>query len=589
LWIPGWKWSWCGNRWCGDRFRSLIEHAIDFNPQSATALAALGRELNALRRPEEAVAVLEKAVALSPDDPELHCELGDALQTLGLLDRAMDAYASALNANPAMARAWYAAGCAESSRREYVSALICFHKALDIHPEWPEALHNLGQVFFKLGRLAEAVELFRRTATAGDAELPLATLATVIPGSPADTNGTILEARQGWAQRYLPPARPDSRFAVRAKTQVGPMRIGYVSSFFQNRNWMKPVWGLINRHDEAKFEVHLFSDAPASAIAHGYRGLGTFHNISGLSNPAAADEIERCEIDLLVDLNGYSAPQRLPLLALRPTPVMVGWFNSFATTGMSCYDYLIGDEEVIPPEEEHFYCEKIVRVPGSYLTFEVTYPVPEVVAPPCASRSAVTFGCLAPLYKINHEVVAAWSRILEQAGKSSLVLRNAQLASSGVREFVRRLFEEHGISRERIRLEGPAEHYQFLKTYDEIDIALDTFPYNGGTTTTEAIWQGVPVLAFRGDRWVARTSASILRAGGLGEFVAPSLDDYISMAVSLALRPETPARLAQLRAGMRDRLRASPVCDAGTLARNMERLYEQMGHAFYEGAGRAAR
>lgn len=515
-------------------------------------------------------------MALSPDDAELYCELGDALQTLGQLDRAMEAYASALKGNPAMTRAWYAAGCAESSRGEYVSALVCFHKALEIHPEWAEALHNLGQIFFKLGRLGEAVELFRRAAAAGDAELPMAALATVIPGSPADTNRTILEARQRWAQRYLPPARPDSRFAARAKTQAGPMRIGYMSSFFQNRNWMKPVWGLIKRHDEEKFEVHLFSDAPEPAIAHGYRGLGKFHDISGLSNQAAADEIEKCEIDLLVDLNGYSAPCRLPLPALRPAPVMVGWFNTFATTGMSCYDYLIGDEEVIPPEEERFYCEKIVRVPGSYLTFEVTYPVPEVVAPPCASRGAVTFGCLAPLYKINHEVVAAWSRILEQAGRSTLVLRNAQLASSGVKEFVRRLFQEHRISPDRIRLEGPAEHYQFIKTYDEIDIALDTFPYNGGTTTTEAIWQGVPVLAFRGDRWVARTSASILRTGGLGEFVAPSLDEYISMAVKLALRPETPQRLAQLRESMRERLRGSPVCDTQTFARNMERLYERM-------------
>lgn len=536
-------------------------------------MEALVRASATSQRAEQAVALLEQALLASPDNAELHCDLGDALQTLGQFQRAIDAYAGALERNPELARAWYAAGCAETSQGEFVSALVCFQKALETRPEWPEALHNLAQVLFKLGQVGEAVALFRQAADGGNPELSMAALATIIPGSPADGNQAILDARQGWARLYLPPPRPASRFAGRAKAKDGRKRIGYVSSFFQNRNWMKPVWALINRHDHERFEVHLFSDAPESAIQFGHQGHGEFHDISGLSNAAAADEIEKSGIDLLVDLNGYSSMRRLPLLALRPAPAIVGWFNMFATTGMECYDYLIGDDEVIPPEEEQFYCEKIVRVPGSYLTFEVTYPVPEVVLPPCVSRRSVTFGCLAPLYKINTEVIAAWSRILQQAPESTLILRNAQLASPSVRELVHQLFESCGVAPDRIRLEGPAEHYQFLQTYDEIDIALDTFPYNGGTTTTEAIWQGVPVLAFRGDRWAARTSASILRAGGLGEFISRGVDDFVATAVKLALAPETPGRLTELRAGMRDRLRESPVYDTSGFAKNMEQIY----------------
>jgi protein O-GlcNAc transferase len=212
-------------------------------------------------------------------------------------------------------------------------------------------------------------------------------------------------------------------------------------------------------------------------------------------------------------------------------------------------------------------------VPGSYLTFEVTYPVPPVADPPCLANGAMTFGCLAPQYKINNEVIGAWCRILQQVPNSSLILKNGALASPGARQFVHGLFEQHEISPGRVRLGGPSSHYQFLETYGEIDIALDTFPYNGGTTTTEAIWQGVPVVAFYGDRWASRTSASILRSAALGELVGHGLEDYMSLAISLAKSPE---RLLDLRRNMRSRLRDSPVCDTQNFARNMERLYTQM-------------
>ena len=170
-------------------------------------------------------------------------------------------------------------------------------------------------------------------------------------------------------------------------------------------------------------------------------------------------------------------------------------------------------------------------------------------------------------------MIEAWSRILQQVPNSSLILKNGALGSAGAREFVLGLFERLNVPLKRIRLDGPSDHYLFLETYSEIDIALDTFPYNGGTTTTEAIWQGVPVIAFVGDRWVARTSASILRAGGLGELVGQGLADYISLAIGLA---NSPDRLLDLRRNMRSRLGASRVCDTEGFARNMERLYEQM-------------
>jgi predicted O-linked N-acetylglucosamine transferase (SPINDLY family) len=192
--------------------------------------------------------------------------------------------------------------------------------------------------------------------------------------------------------------------------------------------------------------------------------------------------------------------------------------------------------------------------------------------PPCLANPAISFGCLASQYKITSEVIGAWSTVLHQVPNSTLILKNAALGSPGVREFVHGLFELQHISGERVHLEGPSDHYNFLETYGKIDIALDTFPYNGGTTTTEAIWQGVPVVAFSGDRWAARTSASILSSAALPELVGQTLEDYISLAISLA---NSPDRLRDLRRNMRSQLRDSPVCDTHTFARNMESLYTQ--------------
>jgi protein O-GlcNAc transferase len=551
---------------------AAFQQALARVPGDGRALAALGQVLHTLARPKDAVPFLQRAIVLTPDDAGLHCDLGNAMQTLGELEAADTAYRRSLELDPSLARAWYSAACAQSSRKDYATAVASFRRALDLQPGWPQAQHNLGEVLFRLGQVDAALDSFRHAAAGSDPALSQAAIALIIPGSPSSGNQSILDARRAWAETQLPQTRSTGHSSACLKTADRPMRIGYVSSFFQDHNWMKPVWGLINHHDHSKFDVHLFSDAPASQILYGYRThpQDKFHNTTELSNQALAQEIESAGIHLLVDLNGYSTMGRLPLFTMRPAPVIVGWFNMYATTGITSYDYLIGDALVIPPEEERFYCEKILRVPGSYLTFEVTYPVPPVSDPPCLANQAVTFGCLASQYKITNEVIGAWSRVLQQVPNSSLILKNAALGSPGARQFVHGLFELHHISPERVHLEGPSDHYRFLETYGKIDIALDTFPYNGGTTTTEAIWQGVPVVAFSGDRWAARTSASILRSAALPELVGQTLEDYVSLAIALA---NSPDRLCDLRRNMRSRLRDSPVCDTQTFARNMESLY----------------
>jgi predicted O-linked N-acetylglucosamine transferase (SPINDLY family) len=337
---------------------------------------------------------------------------------------------------------------------------------------------------------------------------------------------------------------------------------------------MKPVWGLLNHHDRSRFELFLLSDCPRSACA-GYQQHPSDHflDISALSNEEAADRIAQLQLDLLIDLNGYSQIDRLPFIARKPAPLVAGWFNLYATSGIPAYDYLIGDPHVIHPGEESHYSETILRVPGSYLTFQVQYEVPAVAPPPFLANGHLTFGCFASHHKLNPAVLAAWAEILRRAPHSRLVLKNSLLHRPSVRQHLLDAFEAHGIAPDRLSCSGRAPHYDFLAAYADVDVALDPFPYNGGTTTMEALWQGVPVLCFDGDRWAARQGVSLLRNAGLPQFAAPDLPTYIHTAVALAQDPEP---LAALRSNLRHHLQNAPVCNSAAFARHMESLYRNM-------------
>jgi len=253
--------------------------------------------------------------------------------------------------------------------------------------------------------------------------------------------------------------------------------------------------------------------------------------------------------------------------------VQIAWFNMFATSGMSALDYLIGDETVVSSDENADFSERIIRLPGCYLTFEATYPVPDVAPSPFQSSGRFTFGSLASLYKITPRVVELWARIVRECPESRLLLRNGGFRSAGNRQWFRDRFARHGVESSRLSFQGPTDHFSFLRTYDEIDLALDTFPYNGGTTTSEALWQGVPVVAIHGDRWTSRVSSSLLTNAGLSDFIAADAEGYAKFAIAAANDSAARDRLAESRSSLRDRLRQSNACDADGFVRRIETAY----------------
>ena len=463
-----------------------------------------------------------------------------------------------------------------NARGEHAVAVEFFRNALETKPGWPEVLHNLAVNLYQLGEIDEALNLWAKAAESGNSPFSLGMMAVAVPNSPCATNREILHIRSEWARMI----DPETSFDIRKKRRGahGPLRVGYMCSFFERENYMKPVWPLINGHDREQFEVHLFSDTPPGQIKSGYQPhlRDMLHHTGGMNNQGCAEFIASIKPDLLIDLNAYSRWRRTAVYTLKPARVIASWFNSYATTGLPAVDYLIGDPVVAPPEEDEFYSEEVLRVSSTYLPFEMTYPVPGVAPPPCLKNGYITFGSMAPSYKLTHPTIEAWSHILHGAPAAKLLLKNGALDFEANRKHVLARFAEHGITGDRLLFEGQAPHFEFLQAYEKVDIALDSFPYNGGTSTTEAIWQGVPVLTFYGDRWASRTSASILGAARLSEFVGANVEDYIALAKRLANDPTTPDKLATLRDSMRDHLLSSPVCDTRTFVREMEKLYRHM-------------
>lgn len=489
----------------------------------------------------------------------------------GRFAQAVEAYRPLALREPDSFEAWSGLGHAAASMLEYGEAIPALRRALELKPDQHGLRVNLGKALFAIGHVSHATQQFLRARREGDAQvrtMALANLAVVAPGDPELDNAAILALRRDWAAAESAGISP-----INARPAPGDrIRLAYYGSFFDRPNWMKMYMGVINAHDRARFEVNLIVDGPPPNAAAGYvdHDDDRIWDVNGVPNAALAQHIAAAGIEVLVDLNGYSHPARLPLLLYRAAPVQMAWNGMYGTTGFPHLDALVGDANAIPPDEEPFCSEPIRRVRHTYLPFNFFYAAPPVAPPPCLQAGHITFGSLNSAYKLTDLTLDAWCAALRAVPGSRLLMRNRGLDMASNRADVLQRFVARGIAADRIELQGGGSHDDFLATYARIDLALDTFPYNGGTTTAEALWQGVPVLTMQSDRWAGRTSRSILAAAGLPEYVANDMAGFVALAKSLASEPQ---QLAQRRATQRDALAASPACDPAALCRELEAIY----------------
>jgi protein O-GlcNAc transferase len=507
-------------------------------------------------------------------DGETYRQQAAAYATEGKVKPALHAINALIGLGAANAGDWRLAGNILLSVQEFGQAAGALENALALDPGHMECRYNLAVCRFRLGEVSAAIADFRIVAEGTDNPNAWTSLASIIPGCPASDHQKVLEVRQKFAE-LITPFKLGETWQAETRAAGSRIKIGYVSAFFHRANYMKPVWPLIQGHNRERFEIQLFADdTDASGLAWFHPGPhDVVHFTDGLDNRKLIELIRSQSLDILVDLNGYSAPARLPVLTVRVAAAGVAWFNMYATSGLQGLDWIVGDDLVIRQEEECFYSERVWRLPQCCLSFSVGHEAPPVVPQPCLEGRAFTFGSLVSQYKITPEVLDAWSAILLQAPAARLVMSNRTLSSNCNRYYLLRQFTSRGIDGERITFLPSAEHFDFLKHYDGIDLALDAFPYNGGTTTTESLWQGVPVLTTAGDRWASRTSRTLLVHAGLSEFVMPDVPAFIEAAVRWATEPAAQRALASLRQSMRSRLLHSPICQTGTMVKAMEDFY----------------
>ncbi|MCF8083039.1 MAG: tetratricopeptide repeat protein [Deltaproteobacteria bacterium] len=553
------------------------ERTVRLIPDSVAAYFNMGNALLRKGRPRAAITCYQRSVELDPDLAEAHCNMGTALKASGRLNEAIRSYETAVHLKPDYGDAINNLGTVLHLRGEVGEAMHCFQKALTIQPDSAEAHNNLGNAFKDQGQVHEAIRCYQRALRIrpdyAEAHSNILFAMHYIPGTACED---IFRESQLWWDRHGKPCS-----GVRVHTQSADpekrLRVGYVSPDLREHSVSHFFLSLLQGHDKSAVEAICYADVTQpDDMTRRLQGLaGQWRSIVGLSHEDVARTILHDGIDILVDLAGHTENNRLLVFAKRPAPIQVTWLGYPNTTGMPVMDYRLTDDVADPRGiADRTQTEKLVRLPHGFLCYTPPENVGEVSSLPALKRGRVCFGSFNNPAKVNEKVIEVWSRVLREIPGSSLMLKGKALTDGTVRDRYLKTFSRYGISSDRIELVAyvPKRKDHFA-LYSRVDIGLDPFPYNGTTTTCEALWMGVPVVTLRGDRHVSRVGASILTQAGLKELIASTEAEYVQRAVVLSTDLE---RLEQLRSTMRERLKGSVLCDAKRFAASMETAFRNM-------------
>jgi protein O-GlcNAc transferase len=564
-----------------DDAEACFRRAIALNADYANAHNNLGAVLTAQGRLDDAVASLRRALSLDPGYVNALYNLGNTYRLQDRWADAATAYERALTLKPDFVQAHNNLGAVREDQGRFAEAVASFEQALALKPVFAEARNNLGNVLKEQGRLEEALECYEQVlALKPDYSEAHSNLLMSQHYVGRISNGELLAAALRFGAQFTGKA-PARRFA-NDRSPARRLRIGYVSGDFRQHPGGFLLARVLEAHDRAGFEIFCYANqTKVDDMTRRLQGAADhWRPILGLSNAEAADLILRDGIDILVDLSGHTAKNRLSLFALRPAPVQACWLGYFGTTGLGAMDYLIMDEAAVPQGEERWYSEALVRLPYGRFCYAPPDYAPAPVDPPALRRGYATFGSFNNIAKLGPEVVNLWADVLRAAPGSRLLLKWKALDDASARRRLGEAFAGAGVGEERLELRGFSRHADMLAEYGEIDIALDPFPFGGGLTSCEALWMGVPVVTLPGDRPASRQTIGFLRHVGLEDCVAATPADYVARAAALAA---DPGRLMGLRQAMRPRMAASPLCDGAVFTPTLEAAFRQMWQRWREG------
>jgi predicted O-linked N-acetylglucosamine transferase (SPINDLY family) len=553
-----------------DEAAEAARQTLALQPDQATAHGLLGNALSALGHLDEAIIAYQEAIRLQPDYAQAHNNLGNVYRLQGKNAEAAAAFCKAAELNPDLAEALVNQGTMLLEGGSPYEALNSIRKALELNPNLAIGHCNLGNVLKELCQLKAAVACYRK-ALSLDPDLAVAqsNLLCVLNYDPTLSPAALYAEHRAWGERQeklAPSAKPHAN----RPDPERPLRIGYVSPDFRNHAVARFFEPTLTHHDQDRYEVFCYAHVskPDHVTDRLREKARHWRWIWQAPDAELARMIRDDEIDVLVDLAGHTGQNRLAAFAHRPAPVQMTWLGYPNTTGLKCVDYLLTDEWTTPTEGCPPYCEELIRLPRGAYPFQGPADAPEIGPLPAASTGSLTFGSLHGLIKLNSYVYDLWSAVLLAVPNSRLLMFRSTLGGLNA-EIVRREFEARGIGPHRVELRQGHSGVGYLGVCNEIDVALDVFPWGSGTTVYECLWMGVPTLTWIGERHAQRMTAAALERVGHPEFIARTPEEFVAKAQALAANPAT---LAPVRAGLRERMRAT-VCDAASFTRTLEDAY----------------
>lgn len=570
-----------------DEAKETLERAYSLDPDDPLTLTALARACFMAGEKQRAQALQARSIELDSGNAQAHFNMGHMLYQMGSYPKAEKFLSKAEELGHSPAEVLAMRSVILSLHFKFKEGLEALNRLYALKPEDPTVHNTLGNYHKDMADFRKA-EWHYREALRLRPDYSGAYSNEILTKhyDPEASAESILQKSKKWSTRFKPPQTFDH--GEKDKSPNRRLRVGLLSGNLRAH----PVGWMISSALEQlsdDIELHAYSDTDAGdndPIAERIKKACEWKPVYHLNHRQLAERIFEDDIDILIELAGHGGLNRLPTVDTKPAPIIVKWVGmQISSMGIDAFDYFLSDNYETPAGVDHFYTEKLIRLPDDYICYQPPSYKPAITALPSLSNGYITFGCFNNPAKVNDTLLAEWALLLQQLPGSRLFLKGGQYSSDEVCERVLTTLEKHGVERSRVLLEGPSQHKELLESYNRVDIALDTWPYSGGLTTCEALLMGVPVVTHTGPTFAGRHSATHLCNAGMPELVTDNWDDYRKRVLDLAA--DLPS-LAVIRAALRTYLEQSPICDAPKFGRHLHKTLRGIWQRYCEDKAPAA-